>query len=189
MLLDLVTKSRSIRRYHEDIPIPYDLLKDLINLTRFCPSAMNYQPIRYFISCTSAKNELIFPCLTWPQFGDWICPGTGQRPPAYIILLGDFKAAASFGLDAGIAAQTILLGAAEAGLGGCFMVRIDRELLRQNLSIPEEYKVLLVLALGKPAEKVVIDPVGSDGITKFWRDADSVQHVSKRSLGEIIVDF
>jgi nitroreductase len=190
MLLELVTKSRSVRRFHEDKPVSYDLLRNLINLARFCPSGLNFQPIRFYISCSSEKNVQIFPCLTWPRFGDWTCPTPGQRPPGYIVLLGDFRVrASSFGLDAGIMAQTILLGAAEAGLGGCLMASIDREQLRRNLSIPEEYKVLLVLALGYPAEKIVIDPVGPDGSIQFWRDDQSVQHVPKRSLQDLIFDF
>ncbi len=189
MLIDLVTKSRSVRRFHEDIPVSKDFLKELINLARFCPSAQNFQPIRFYISCTAERNERIFPCLTWPKFGNWMCPLPGQRPPAYIVLLGDFQAASSFGLDAGIAAQTILLGAAEAGLGGCLMASIERDRLRQNLSIPEQYKVLLVLALGVPAEKIVIDPIESDGSIQFWRDSEEVLHVPKRSLQDLIVNF
>jgi hypothetical protein len=45
----------------------------------------------------------------------------------------------------------------------------------------------LVLALGEPAETVVIDEVGEDGDIKYWRDDDDVHHVPKRSLDELIV--
>jgi hypothetical protein len=47
---------------------------------------------------------------------------------------------------------------------------------------------LLVLALGKSKEKVVIETVGADGDTKYWRDSEEVHHVPKRPLGEIIID-
>ena len=69
------------------------------------------------------------------------------------------------------------------------MASIDRDQLRQNLSIPADFKVLLVLALGVPAEKFVIEPVGPDGSVQFWRDADGIQHVPKRGLQDLIVDF
>jgi nitroreductase len=187
--MDLVIKSRSIRRFHEDIPVSSESLKAIINLARFCPSAQNFQPIRFYISCSYENNERIFPCLTWPKFGNWTCPLSGERPPAYIVLLGDYRAASSIGLDAGIAAQTILLGAAEAGLAGCLMASIDRDRLRQNLSIPDQFKVLLVLALGQPAEEVVIEPVGTDGSIQFWREPEGVLHVPKRDLQDLIVDF
>ncbi|RLC39426.1 MAG: nitroreductase, partial [Candidatus Coatesbacteria bacterium] len=48
-------------------------------------------------------------------------------------------------------------------------------------------EILLVLALGKPAERVVIEPVGEDGDTKYYRDEEGVHHVPKRSLDEIII--
>jgi hypothetical protein len=44
-----------------------------------------------------------------------------------------------------------------------------------------------VLALGKPAETVVIDPVGEEGDIKYWRDDRDVHHVPKRSLDELIL--
>jgi hypothetical protein len=50
------------------------------------------------------------------------------------------------------------------------------------------YEILLVLALGKPKEKVVVDPVGSEGSIKYWRDDQSVHHVPKRSLDDLILE-
>jgi len=60
-------------------------------------------------------------------------------------------------LDTGIAAQTILLGAVEVGLGGCMIGSIDRAALKSALHIPESFEILLVIALGKPKEEIVID--------------------------------
>ena len=80
-----------------------------------------------------------------------------------------------------------MLGAAERGFGGCMIRSVARDELRQALGIPERYAILLVLALGKPKETVVIDPLGSDGDTKYWRDAEGVHHVPKRSLDEVIL--
>ena len=64
---------------------------------------------------------------------------------------------------------------------------ISRQELREVLGIPNRFKILLVLALGKPKEVVVVDPVGPDGSTKYWRDSESVHHVPKRSLDDLIV--
>jgi len=55
------------------------------------------------------------------------------------------------------------------------------------LKIPSRYKIFLALALGKPKEKVVVEEVGPDGGIKYWRDAEDVHHVPKRSLDEIIL--
>ena len=95
----------------------------------------------------------------------------------------------SFGCDHGIAAQSILLGATEKGLGGCMIGSIDREALRKALRIPDRYKILLILALGKPREKVVIETLGENGDIKYWRDEDNVHHIPKRPLDEIILNL
>ncbi len=118
---------------------------------------------------------------------DWGGPGEGERPSAYIIILGDKTIATSFGCDHGIAAQSILLGAAELGLGGCMIGSARKAELMQSLGIPDKFEILLVIALGKPKESVVIEPLGPEGDIKYWRDAQAVHHVPKRSLDDIIV--
>jgi hypothetical protein len=67
------------------------------------------------------------------------------------------------------------------------IANIQREGLRKTLEIPPRYEILLVLALGKPKEKVVIETVRSDGDTKYWRDSKGVHHVPKRPLDDIII--
>jgi nitroreductase len=102
-------------------------------------------------------------------------------------MVGDTAIRKTFDCDHGIAAQSILLGAVEKGLGGCMIGAIDRDKLRAALKLPEQYEILLVLALGKPTEHVVIDSVGKDGSIKYWRDAQGVHHVPKRALDDIIL--
>jgi nitroreductase len=146
------------------------------------------QPLKYCISSARQTNERIFPSLGWAAYlRDWPGPDEGERPSAYIVVLGDTDIRASFGVDHGIAAQSILLGATERGLGGCIIASVDRDALRRALDIEPRYKILLVLALGKPKEKVVIEPVGPDGDIRYWRDADGVHHLPKRALDDIIV--
>jgi len=58
---------------------------------------------------------------------------------------------------------------------------------RKALDIPTRYETLLVLALGKPREKVVVDTVGPSGDIKYWRDSEGIHHVPKRALDDIIV--
>ena len=118
---------------------------------------------------------------------DWSGPAEGERPAAYIVILGDTELRKTFGCDHGIAAQSIMLGATERGLGGCMIGSIDRDALRQVLDIPERYEILLILALGKPAETVVLEDVGPGGDIKYYRDEEDVHHVPKRTLGELII--
>ena len=188
-LKELVLKNRSYRRFYQEVAIELDTLRQLVDLARLSASGSNLQPLKYILSCDPDKNASIFPQLGWAAYlKDWPGPSEGERPSAYIIILGDKKIRESFGCDHGIAAQSILLGATEKGLGGCIIATVRKEALRQALDIPDHYEILLVLALGKPKEVVKIKDVGADGNIKYWRDEAGIHHVPKRSLDEIIVD-
>jgi nitroreductase len=188
MLRDLVRTCRSYRRFHEDHAIDESTLRELVDLARLSASAANVQPLKYLLSCAQDLNAVIFQHVAWAGYlEDWPGPAEGERPAAYIIILGDTSIAKHFHCDHGIAAQSIMLGAAERGLGGCMMGSVQREKLQVALSIPGHLHILLVLALGKPAEEVVIETVGEDGNIRYWRDEQGVHHVPKRALDEIVV--
>lgn len=187
-LKTLIQKSRSYRRFEEDYQISGKTLRDLVQLAQYAPSGMNLQPLKFWLSNTQALNDLIFPHLGWAgALKDWSGPVPGERPSAYILILGDTEIRNNFGVDHGIAAQTILLGAAEAGLGGCMIASVKRQELQQVLGIPERYQILLVIALGKSAETVVTELVDDDSETTYYRDADDVHHVPKRRLETLIL--
>jgi nitroreductase len=184
---DLVIKTRTYRRFDESHRIEYKSLRELVNLARISASAANRQPLKYLLYGNTDDCERIFPFTAWAGYlKDWPGPDRGERPTAYIVILGDKSITENFGVDHGISAQTIMLGANVEGLGGCIIQSIDREGLRNELSIPDRYEILLILALGKPVEKVVIDEI-RDGNIKYWRDNDNTHHVPKRSLDEIIL--
>ena len=188
MLQDLVRRTRSYRRFRQEVAVEPETLRGLVDLARLSASGANRQPLKYVLSTDAERNALIFPHLAWAAYlTDWEGPVEGERPSAYIVILGDREIHQSFGVDHGIAAQSILLGATEKGLGGCIIASIQREALREALGLDPRYKTLLVLALGRPKETVVIDPVGPDGDIKYWRDSEGVHHVPKRALDEIIV--
>jgi nitroreductase len=188
MLTELIQKNRSYRRYQEEFSIGIYTLKELVNFARLSSSAGNLQPLKYTLSCDRKTNALIFSCLSWARFAaNWLGPREGERPSAYIIVLGDTEISSTFGCDHGIAAQSILLGAAEKELGGCIIGSFDKEALRKALNIPHRHELLLVIALGKPRDQVKIETAKSDGDVQFWRDEQGVNHVPKRSLEDIIV--
>ncbi len=188
MITELVKKNRSCRRFYEDHAVEPETLKELVNLARMSASGANLQPLKYILSCDSQKNAEIFSCLAWAGYlKDWAGPEAGERPAAYIVVLGDTSISESAGCDHGIAAQTILLGAREKGLAGCMLASIDRNALRDSLNIPAHFKILLVLAIGKPKEQVVLETVGADNSIRYWRDNEGVHYVPKRKLEDIIV--
>lgn len=167
--------------------MPVETLRELVELARFSPSAANLQPLKFLLVSSPETCARVFPALAWAGYlQDWDGPAEGERPSAYIVILGDTRIRAHIDCDHGIAAQSIMLGAVERGLGGCLIGSVDRERLRQELDIPAHFEILLVLALGEPAEKVVLDDAEPGGDIRYWRDASGVHHVPKRPLDELI---
>jgi nitroreductase len=188
MIEDLIKQNRSYRRFYQEHQVDLDTLKSLVNLGRLSASGANLQPLKYILSCDPEQNAKIFSCIAWAAYlKDWKGPEEGERPAAYIIVFGDTDISKDAGCDHGIACQSILLGAREKGLGGCMIGSINRETLRDQLNISKQYTILLVLAIGKPKEEVVIESVGPDGSIRYWRDEHGVHHVPKRELEDIII--
>ena len=188
MIRDLILQNRSYRRFHQDVAISEETLRELVDLARLSPSAANKQALKYVLSSEPEKNARIFPCFVWAAYlKDWAGPEEGEKPSAYIIIVEDTEIKQSFGVDHGIVAQSILLGAVEKGLGGCMIGNLRKDELRQALDIPPRYEIILGLALGKPKEKVVIEAMRPDGDVKYWRDSQGTHHVPKRALDEIII--
>jgi nitroreductase len=183
----LVYKNRTYRRFIESQRIEYETLVELVDLARLSASGANRQPLKYLIYNTLSDCERVFPFLSWAGYlKEWPGPVAGERPSAYIIILGDTEISETFGVDHGIAAQSIMLGATEAGLGGCIIASIQKEALRKEFSIPVRLDILLVLALGTPLEKVILEDIENNDV-KYWRDTNQVHHTPKRSLNEIII--
>jgi nitroreductase len=185
----LIEKNRSYRRFHQEVPVSCQTLRELVDLARLSASGSNRQSLRFFLSSDAQTNAVIFPALKWAGYlRDWSGPVEGERPSAYIILLNDTEISKTPGCDHGIAAQSIMLGAAERDLGGCMIGSIDRDQLKAELSLNSRYEIVLVLALGQPGEKVEVEPVGADGDIRYWRDEAGVHHVPKRSLNDLIIN-
>jgi nitroreductase len=185
---ELILKNRSCRRFYESYAIDIEMLRELVDCARLSASGANLQPLKYILSCDPQKNSLIFSNIAWAGYlKEWPGPQAGERPSAYVIILGDRTISPTFGCDHGIAAQSILLCATEKGLRGCMINSVNREELQRVLTIPKQCEILLVIAIGKPKEKVVIEPVGAQGDIRYWRDSEGVHHVPKRSLDEIII--
>jgi len=188
MLKELILKNRSYRRFYEEENIDNSTLADLVDLARLSASGANKQPLKYITSTNREINEKIFSCLAWAAYlKDWDGPEKGERPTAYIIILGDKNISSSFGCDHGIAAQSILLRAVEKGYGGCIIGSIKKEDLSRLLMIPDQFEILLVIALGKPKEKIIIEEISSNGDIKYYRDENGIHHVPKRKLEDIII--
>jgi len=188
MLINLITKNRSYRRFDESHSLDKETLKNLIEHARLSPSAANLQNLRFFLSNTNETNELIFPHLSWAGYlRYWDGPEIGQRPSAYIIILSPATSSKYHLIDAGIAAQSILLAATELGLGGCMIASINKEQVHDLLSLPANLEIVFAIALGKPAEEVVIEDVIDPDDIEYWRDDEDVHHVPKWAITDLLI--
>ncbi len=189
---DLIRKTRTYRRFHQDRAISRETLTELVELARLGGSARNCQPWQYQLVTDSETAAAIFPHLGWAGYlSDWRGPEQGERPSAYVLCLLNRRrlkgsdAEAQF--DLGIATQNLLLGAMEQGIGGCRIGSFAPHVARL-FQMPEHLELSLVIALGYPRETVVLEETDGDDI-RYWRDQNSIHHVPKRKLSELIVEL
>jgi nitroreductase len=181
-------RNRSRRKFDESRPVSAQDLTELVDLLRFMPSGRNLQPLKYVVTADPAQCAEIFPLLGWAGYlADWKGPAEGERPTGYIIMLLDKDLTDDPHCDHGIACQSLMLGAVEKGYGGCIVATVNRKKLAAIFDLPERFEILMVLALGVPAQEVVVEPLPSDGSIKYWTGEDGKHHVPKRGLDEILV--
>lgn len=186
-LSQLVEKNRSYRRFDAGHRIDPRLLRDLVALARITPSAANRQPLKFILASSVEWTAKINESLRWAGYlPEWGGPVPAERPTAHIVVLLDTTIATGADIDVGIVSQTMLLGAVERGLGGCMLANVNREALSRTLGLPDHLSIALVIALGKPVERVVLEDLPAGGSIKYYRDAAQGHHVPKRIASELI---
>lgn len=187
MLRELILRNRTYRRFDESVEIGRNQVLEWIDLARISSSGANLQSMKYLIVTEKEKRALLFAHLRWAGYlKDWDGPKPGERPMAYVVMLLDHGISKNPWWDHGIAAQSILLGAVEKGFGGCMFGSLDKEGIRRDFGIDEKYEIMMVIAIGKPVEEVVLEEI-KGGDVHYYRDEAGVHHVPKRKLEEIII--
>lgn len=189
-LRQLMMSDRTVRRFQEDRKVSVETLEKLVELTRYCPSGRNAQPLRYFVIISEEIREKVYPLLKWAgYFQDWDGPEKGERPAAYLIQCLDPHYGKDCLCDDGLQLEAITLGMRTLGLGGCIIKAFNAPKLAEILSLDDRYTPRYVLALGYPAEEVKIEdmPLDDDADFKYFRTPDGVHHVPKRPLEQLII--
>ena len=179
-----IRSRRTIRKYLQKA-VPEEVLLKCVDAARVSPSGANLQPLSYIIVNDQKLLRKVFSTLSWAGYLPDYQPSEEEMPRAYIIILLDEEISRTPNHDAGIAAMSISMVAYDEGLGSCILGAVDREKLREILEVPEGLAVVLVVALGYPAENPVVEPV-KDGDIKYWLDENGVLHVPKRDLKDIV---
>jgi len=178
---EAIKKRRTIRIF-KNKKIPKKILLNLVNAARLAPSARNLQPLEYLIIDDQQLCDLIFENV---HFGGEVqkLRTKENRPVAYILVLVNKKIRTTgFEHDVGLAVENICLSAVEHNIGSCIIGAIERERMMELLKIPNDYYLDLIVALGYPAEK----PVLEEGGGTYWRDEKGVLHVFKKPLNKIV---
>lgn len=190
MIKDLVMKSRSYRGYDESHSLTKDELVELVNITRYCPSSMNIQPLKYHIAYKQNEVEAILALTKWAAaLPDMNLPLEGKHPTGFIIICQDLhihRSSTTFLKDVGIVAQTMLLAATEKGLNGLMIGNFKKAELKELLKLPDYIDIHLVIAIGKGDENIVISDVVNNQ-TNYYRDENNTHYIPKRSLEDIIL--
>lgn len=192
MFLDLVKQARSHRGFRQDRKVTRQELEHLVECARFTPAARNDQVLKYYLAEKPETVAAIQPLTKWAgALAELHLPRKGAEPVAYIVICLDGSLAenpAPYQRDVGIVAQTILLAAAEMGLNGCMIGSFAAGELREKLGLPEAIKPQLLLALGEGTDRIVMTDVGEDGNTTYYRDAEDIHYVPKRTLEQLILN-
>lgn len=191
MLKDMLKKSRSYRAYDEARKITREELLDIVDCARYAPSSVNQQPLKYYLAYKQEQLDTIQPLTGWAKaLPDKDLPYPGKRPTAFIVICQEKQWSANTSAylrDIGCVAQTMILSAVEKGLGGIMIGNFNPENLRIALGLPEHIIPMLVVALGKPDETVVITEVSEDESIRYYRDENDVHYVPKRKLEDIVI--
>ncbi len=187
MFVDVMKRARSYRRFRQEPAPSMQELENLIDIVRLTPSTANKQPLKYILVTDERRLPDVFSCLKWAGYlQDWSGPSLDEQPTAYVIILSNPALSQNPGIDVGLAAQSMILGAQEQGYGTCLLAAIDRPRLQELLDIPESLEIQLVAALGTPGEEVRLAAVNSAGDIRYWRDKEGVHYVPKRSRDDLI---
>jgi len=186
---EIIRTRRSIRRFKPE-PIDRQILLLLLESARCAPSAANKQPIEYIIVDEQKVIEQLFEQLSWAGYVQpRRNPAPESRPAAYIVVLINSKRAlGDFGkVDAAAAIENIILTAWCKGIGSCWLGAIQRDNIREILTVPEAFQIDSVVALGYPDEKPVMEDAKNDNDEglKYYLDNNDKLHVPKRPLAKI----
>lgn len=184
MIYEKITSRRTIRKYLQK-DVPKEVLTRCVDAARLSPSGANRQPLKYVIVKDEDVLKEVFGTLSWAGYLPDYQPSEEEMPRAYIVILLDTEIRKNAGHDAGIAAMSISMVAYDEGLGSCILGAVNRAKLRQILNIPNQFDIVLVVALGYPAEDPVVDKI-KNGNIKYWLDENGVLHVPKRELKDTV---
>lgn len=189
-LQELLRFARSYRTYDESRTVSEDELISVIENVRLTNTAMNTQELKYRLVTEKEEVAQMIQAVRWAGRLTVKLPPEGKAPTAFLVICHDAQVADMkpvYLIDAGIAAEAIVLSAAEKGLGCCMLGSFSEAHLKETLSLPATLTPLLVISFGKPEEAIeIVDALpGTD--VGYYRREDGTHIVPKRTAKELII--
>lgn len=183
-LAGLLAKNRSTRGYDSSYLVREDQLRRIVAVNSKVASARNRQPLRFRLVISDEAPKVLPHIRMGAGLKEMNLPVPGTEPNAFIIVCSTIEPRNSTFIDLGISAQSMLLQAVEMGLNGLCIMDFDADALVEGLQLP--YKPLLVIAIGKSAEKVQLVDINAGESHSYYREG-GVHYVPKVVADELII--
>ena len=183
-LARLLRHNRSYRGYDASFRVREDQLRKIIAVATLCPSARNQQVLRFRPVLADEAAKVLRHIRLGGALPELHLPFPGTEPNAFIVICSTVEESKYVDVDLGIVAQSMLLQAVEMGLGGICIGAFDHKELREELSLPHE--PLLVLAIGRPAEKILLKECRAGDNLNYYRK-DNTHYVPKITIDDLIL--
>jgi nitroreductase len=162
---DALRARRNVRRF-DDRPIAVEDLDRILEAARRTPSSMNEQPWDFVV--VTDREQLLRLAGAW-RYGAHI--GGAAAAIAFVAEnSADPGTRETIQFDMGQAAMSVMVAAADLGIGSCHSAVGDQALVRDVLRLPADRECILLLSLGYPAT----------------RPLAPIQHPARRPFSEVV---
>ena len=183
---ELLGKSRSYRGYNKSYVVSRAELERIAGVCTRIPSGCNQQVLRFFLVTKDSGADRLLPLVKMgAALPELHLPFPGTEPEAFIVCCSVATETKLVDIDLGIALQSMALKAVEMGLNTLMIGAFNREGLRREFNLPCD--PLMILAVGKGAERIELVPTGADAPRAYYR-RDGVHYVPKVRLDDLVIN-
>ena len=161
--LDLALRRRSTRSFAAEL-VERERIERCLEAARLAPSVGNGQPWRFVVVddpklrsavAAAAINEILG-INRFVSRAPVLVAVVMEPARAYVRIGGALKGKDYRSFDIGMAVMQFCLQAEEEGLGSCIIGWFDERKVRRLLGVPRGRRVPLLVALGRPADEVLL---------------------------------
>jgi len=145
-LLNFLYTRRSIRKFKQ-VEVPDDVIKRILDVARYAPSAGNRQPWVFIVVKDRELKSRLAKIHRWAQ-------PLESAPLGIVVACSKTASPDSYLVDCANATMYIMLAAHALGLGTVWLQTLRNvDDIRKLVNLPEDYVPVALLAVGYPDEK------------------------------------